>query len=105
MPGIERDGEELPRLSPGVGCDSMAQGEGDYPPCSGSSVDSPLTKAFHRRRLKTTWAALVLSRLAEWISCLMESARLVLGLICRKQIEHNKNMYCCFIDYSKALTF
>ena len=29
MPGIERDGEELPRLSPGVGCDSTAQGEGD----------------------------------------------------------------------------
>ena len=27
MPGIERDGEELPRLSPGVGCDSTAQGE------------------------------------------------------------------------------
>ena len=26
MPGIERDGEELPRLSPGVGCDSTAQG-------------------------------------------------------------------------------
>ena len=25
-PGIERDGEELPRLSPGVGCDSTAQG-------------------------------------------------------------------------------
>ena len=25
MPGIERDGEELPRLSPGVGCDSTAQ--------------------------------------------------------------------------------
>ena len=29
MPGIERDGEELPRLSPGVGCDSTAQGECD----------------------------------------------------------------------------
>ena len=27
MPGIERDGEELPRLSPGVGCDSTAQGD------------------------------------------------------------------------------
>ena len=26
-PEIERDGEELPRLSPGVGCDSTAQGE------------------------------------------------------------------------------
>ena len=25
--GIERDGEELPRLSPGVGCDSTAQGD------------------------------------------------------------------------------
>ncbi len=25
MPEIERDGEELPRLSPGVGCDSTAQ--------------------------------------------------------------------------------
>ena len=25
-PWIERDGEELPRLSPGVGCDSTAQG-------------------------------------------------------------------------------
>ena len=24
-PEIERDGEELPRLSPGVGCDSAAQ--------------------------------------------------------------------------------
>ena len=24
---IERDGEELPRLSPGVGCDSTAQGD------------------------------------------------------------------------------
>ena len=24
-PEIERDGEELPRLSPGVGCDSTAQ--------------------------------------------------------------------------------
>ena len=23
-------------------------------------------------------------------------------LICEKQIEHNKNVYCCFIDYSKA---
>ena len=22
-------------------------------------------------------------------------------LICEKQIEHNKNVYCCFIDYSK----
>ena len=27
MPGIERDGEELTRLSPGVGCDSTAQGD------------------------------------------------------------------------------
>ena len=27
MPEIERDGEELPRLSPGVGCDSTAQGD------------------------------------------------------------------------------
>ena len=27
MPGIERNGEKLPRLSPGVGCDSTAQGE------------------------------------------------------------------------------
>ena len=26
-PGIERDGEKLPRLSPGVGCDSTAQGD------------------------------------------------------------------------------
>ena len=26
-PEIERDGEELPRLSPGVGCDSTAQGD------------------------------------------------------------------------------
>ena len=26
MPEIERNGEELPRLSPGVGCDSTAQG-------------------------------------------------------------------------------
>ncbi len=26
MPEIERGGEELPRLSPGVGCDSTAQG-------------------------------------------------------------------------------
>ena len=26
MPEIERDGEELPRMSPGVGCDSTAQG-------------------------------------------------------------------------------
>ena len=24
MPGIDRDGEGLPRLSPGVGCDSTA---------------------------------------------------------------------------------
>ena len=24
--GIQRDGEDLARLSPGVGCDSMAQG-------------------------------------------------------------------------------
>ena len=24
---VERDGEELPRLSPGVGCDSTAQGK------------------------------------------------------------------------------
>ena len=23
-------------------------------------------------------------------------------LICEKKIEHNKNVYCCFIDYSKA---
>ena len=23
-------------------------------------------------------------------------------LICEKQIEHNKNVYCCFIDDSKA---
>ena len=23
-------------------------------------------------------------------------------LICEKQIEHSKNVYCCFIDYSKA---
>ena len=23
-------------------------------------------------------------------------------LICEKQIEHNKNVHCCFIDYSKA---
>ncbi len=23
-------------------------------------------------------------------------------LICEKQIEHNKNVYCCFIAYSKA---
>ena len=23
-------------------------------------------------------------------------------LICEKQIEHNKNVYCCFIDYSKT---
>ena len=28
MPGIERGGEKLARLSPGVGCDSTAQGEG-----------------------------------------------------------------------------
>ena len=27
MPGVERDGEKLPRLSPVVGCDSMAQGD------------------------------------------------------------------------------
>ena len=27
MPEIEWDGEELPRLSPGVGCDSTAQGD------------------------------------------------------------------------------
>ena len=27
MPEIERDGEELPRLSLGVGCDSSAQGD------------------------------------------------------------------------------
>ena len=27
MPGIERGGEELPRLSPGVGCDSPALGD------------------------------------------------------------------------------
>ena len=27
MPEIERDGEELPRLSPVVGCDSTAQGD------------------------------------------------------------------------------
>ena len=27
MPGTERDGEELPRLSPGVGYDSTAQGD------------------------------------------------------------------------------
>ena len=27
-PEIERDGEELPRLSPGVGCDSTEQGGG-----------------------------------------------------------------------------
>ena len=27
MPEIERDGEELPRLSPGVGYDSTAHGE------------------------------------------------------------------------------
>ena len=26
-PEIDRDGEELPRLSPGVGCDSTAQGD------------------------------------------------------------------------------
>ena len=26
-PEIERDGEELPRPSPGVGCDSTAQGD------------------------------------------------------------------------------
>ena len=25
-----------------------------------------------------------------------------MGLICEKQIEHNMNVYCCFIDYSKA---
>ena len=25
-----------------------------------------------------------------------------LRLICEKQIEHSKNVYCCFIDYSKA---
>ena len=30
MPEIERDGEELPRLSPGVGCDSTAQGDKVY---------------------------------------------------------------------------
>ena len=23
-------------------------------------------------------------------------------LICEKQIEHSKNVYCCFIDYSKV---
>ena len=28
MPEIEKDGEELTRLSPGVGCDSTAQGDG-----------------------------------------------------------------------------
>ena len=27
MPDIEGGGEELPRLSPGVGCDSTAQGD------------------------------------------------------------------------------
>ena len=25
-----------------------------------------------------------------------------MSLICDKQIEHNKNVYCCIIDYSKA---
>ena len=25
-----------------------------------------------------------------------------LRLICEKQIEHSNNVYCCFIDYSKA---
>ena len=25
-----------------------------------------------------------------------------LRLICEKQIEHSKNVYCCFIDYSNA---
>ncbi len=32
MPEIERDGEELPRMSPGVGCDSTAQGNSSHGP-------------------------------------------------------------------------
>ena len=34
-------------------------------PCSGSSVGSPLTKAFHWGRSNTIWAAFVVSRPAE----------------------------------------
>ena len=37
------------------------------------------TKAFHWGRSKTVWAALMVSRPAEWRSCLIESAHLVLG--------------------------
>ena len=44
-----------------------------------TSVGSPLTKAFHLGLSYTIWAALVVSRPAEWRSCLMESAHLVFG--------------------------
>ena len=44
-----------------------------------SSVGSPQTKAFHWGRSKTIWAALMVLRPAEWRSCLIESAHLVLG--------------------------
>ena len=42
MPEIERDGEELPRLSPGVGCDSTAQGD-KVTDMSGTGSDSSRT--------------------------------------------------------------
>ena len=44
MPEIERDGEELPRLSPGVGCDSTAQGDKlTIPPILGASTATSKT--------------------------------------------------------------
>ena len=54
-----------------------------YEPCSGSSVGSPLTKAFFWGRSNTIWVALMVSRPAELRSCLIESAHLVLGAASR----------------------
>ena len=45
-PEIERDGEWLPRLSPGVGCDSTAQGNNVLSDCLDVKRVCPLTTVF-----------------------------------------------------------
>ena len=59
MPEIERDGEELPRLSPGVGCDSTAQGnkvtgEVTNPYLFTENLEPNIIDTIHRRFLGNT---------------------------------------------------
>ena len=62
MPGIERDGEELPRLSPGVGCDSTAQGDKVRPKLPDRSLKTGYMEFAMAGNYSTIGIQLVLTR-------------------------------------------